>query len=158
MRYSSRVRITPLLLITLGAGLAAVGAAEESVFPPGADVAWIAEPGEDVDIAAHLAPGKVTVVDFWAEWCLPCREVDREMAAILVEANDVALRKIDVVDWESAVARHYLRRTGALPYVLVFDKKGKRIAVVEGLDLKRLRRAVEKGRGAPLPVRPAAEG
>ena len=93
------------------------------------------------------------LIDFWAEWCLPCREVDREMAAILAEADDVALRKIDVVDWQSAVAQRYLRRTSALPYVLVFNKNGKRIAVVEGLDLKRLRRAIEKGRGAPLPVR-----
>jgi thiol-disulfide isomerase/thioredoxin len=139
------------LAAILAAGTAAQGRAAPSVFPPGTDVKWLAEPGADVDVEANLVPGKVTVVDFWAEWCLPCREVDREMAAILAAVDDVALRKIDVVDWESAVARRYLRRAEALPYVLVYDKRGKRIAVVEGLDLERLRRAVEKGRGAPLP-------
>jgi hypothetical protein len=46
----------------------------------------------------------------------------------------------------------------ALPYVEVFDKRGKRIAVVEGLDLGRLRRGVEKGRGARLPARPLGGG
>jgi len=152
------VRIARILLIVLGVVLATPGRTEEPAFSPGADVAWLAEPGEDVDIGLHLVPGKVTVVDFWAEWCLPCREVDREMAEILGEVDDVALRKIDVVDWESAVARRYLRRVEALPYLLVFDKQGKRIAVVEGLDLQRLRRGVEKGRGERLPPRPARDG
>ena len=158
LRYSPEVRVAPVLLIALGVGLASSGSAEEPVFPPGADVAWLAEPGEDVDIGLHLVAGKVTVVDFWAEWCLPCREVDREMAKILAQADDVVLRKIDVVDWESAVARRYLRRVEALPYLLVFDKQGKRVAVVEGLDLERLRRGVEKGRGARLPPRPVRDG
>ena len=129
------------LLLTVGA----LGASEAVVFPAQADVAWISKNGEAVAIDDHLVPGKVTVVDFWAEWCLPCKEVDREMAEILAVSSDVALRKIDVVDWQTPVAEQYLRRASGLPYLLVFDKNAKRIAVVEGLDLKRLRRAISKG-------------
>lgn len=120
-------------------------AADEVVFPPDADVEWISR-GEAVELEEHLVPGKVTVVDFWAEWCLPCKEVDREMAAVLAAGDDVALRKIDVGDWETPVARQHLRRASGLPYLLVFDGSGRRIAVVEGLDLKRLRRAIDKAR------------
>lgn len=125
--------------------VSALGASGEAAFPPGADVAWISRGGETVTLEEHLAPGKVTVVDFWAEWCLPCKQVDREMAAVLEDSTDVALRKIDVGDWRTPVAEQHLQRVSGLPYLLVFDKAGKRIAVVEGLDLKRLRRAIAKG-------------
>lgn len=130
--------------------VSALGASEPAVFPPGADVAWISRGGEAVTLEEHLVPGKVTVVDFWAEWCLPCKEVDREMAAILEDSTDVALRKIDVVDWQTPVAAQHLQRASGLPYLLVFDKAGTRIAVVEGLDLKRLRRAIAKGQRSRL--------
>ena len=125
---------------------AALPAGAEAPFPPSADVRWISKAGAAVTLEEHLVPGKVTVFDFWAEWCLPCKEVDREMAAILAETDDVALRKIDVVDWETPVAKQYLQRVSGLPYLLVYDREGQRIGVIEGLDTKRLRRAIAKGR------------
>ena len=91
--------------------------------------------------------GKVVVLDFRGVWCGPCREVDREMRSILEVAPDVALRKINVVDWQSPVAGRHLKRVSALPYVVVYGVDGRKIAAIGGLDLKKLRRAIEKGRG-----------
>ena len=123
-------------------------AESEAGFHEGADVAWITRSGDRVDLEAHLVPGKVTVFDFWAEWCLPCREVDRAMAAILAEAPDVALRKIDVVEWDRPVVEQHLSRVEALPYLMVYSAEGRRVGVVEGLDLERLERAIDRARGA----------
>ena len=135
-----------------GAGYGAVVGEDEGShapaleFPEGLDVEWLSRAGEDVDLAAGLAPGKVTVFDFYAVWCGPCREVDREMRSILESTSDVALRKINVVDWSSPVAIHHLKRVSALPYVVVYGRDGRKVEAIEGLNLKRLRKAIEKGR------------
>src|SRR5688572_27236466 len=44
---------------------------------PEADVATLVRAGEDLpDLGAHAVAGKVTVFDFYADWCAACREVD----------------------------------------------------------------------------------
>lgn len=117
----------------------------EVEFPPALDVEQISKEGEAVDIDAALAAGKVTVVDFHAIWCGPCRKVDRHMLSVLRERDDVALRKVNVVDWDSAVAQQHLQGVESLPYILVYDRSGKRVAKIAGLDLDGLDAAIAKG-------------
>lgn len=127
----------------VGAGQGSYAAEQE--FAPELDVEWISRAGEEVDIEAHLVSGKVTVFDFSAVWCGPCREVDAEMQTILESSSRVALRKINVVDWSSPVAQEYLQKVSGLPYVVVYGSDGRRVEAIQGLNLKRLRRAIEKG-------------
>lgn len=114
--------------------------------PAGADAARINAPGQAVDLRAHLAAGKVTVVDFYAVWCQPCRKVDTHMKQVLATQPDVALRKVDVVDWDSAVAKQHLQGVPNLPYVIVFGKSGRQVAQISGLELQQLDAAIEKAR------------
>ena len=118
----------------------------EVEFPAGADVVKVSAPGEAVVLRDHLAAGKVTVFDFYATWCKPCRAVDHHMKQVLAEQGDVALRKVDIVDWDSAAAKQHLRDVPDLPYVVVFGPGGKQVAAISGLHLDELDAAIEKAR------------
>lgn len=118
----------------------------EVELPAEADVVRISTAGEAVELRAHLAAGKVTVVDFYAQWCQPCRKVDEHMKQVLTAQADVALRKVDVVDWDSAVAKQHLQGVPNLPYVVVFGRSGKQVAAISGLDLEALDAAIAKAR------------
>lgn len=118
----------------------------EVEFPPGLDVAKVSEDGEAVVLRDHLAAGKVTVFDFYAAWCKPCREVDHHMKQVLAAHADVALRKIDVVDWDSEAVTKHLSGVSDLPYVVVFGPSGKQVAAISGLRLDAIDAAIEKAR------------
>ncbi len=106
------------LIVVVLSCTAALGAAQ--------DIMTISH-GEQVDITASLVPGKLTVVDFYADWCGPCRslapKLDRLLAA---NSESLAIRKVDVVNWDSAVARQY--RIQSLPHLKLFDENGQLLA------------------------------
>jgi thiol-disulfide isomerase/thioredoxin len=109
----------------------------------GADLSEISHEGEDVPaLEPHAVKGKVTLFDFHAVWCAPCRKVDAHVFGLMGKRNDLAVRKLNVVSWETPLAARYLKDASGLPYILVYGKSGKRVATVEGFDLKKLDKAI----------------
>jgi thiol-disulfide isomerase/thioredoxin len=115
-------------------------------FPDSSDVGIVSETGADVASLDSLAvPGKVTLVDFYADWCGPCRMLDREIVALLAQRSDVAVRKINIVDWSTAVVKNRLAHVEAIPYIVVYGKHGAQAGSLVGYRPVDLRRLVDAG-------------
>jgi thiol-disulfide isomerase/thioredoxin len=109
-----------------------------------ADIAWIAKQGEDVPaLEPHAVKGKITVFDFYADWCAACRKVDGHMYEKLASGDDtLAYRKLNIVDWDSPLARRYVRTVPSLPFLVVFGPDGKRATTLYGANLAALDAAI----------------
>jgi thiol-disulfide isomerase/thioredoxin len=111
-----------------------------------ADLIQLSIQGEDVpDLAPHAVRGKVTLFDFYATWCAPCRTIDAHVLTLLGQREDVAVRKLNVVSWETPLAAHYLSDASGLPLVVVYGKDARPVDRIVGLDLEALDRAIEIG-------------
>ena len=108
----------------------------------GLDMVAIAPDGEAVDLVA--VPGKITVFDFWASWCVPCHELDRLVADLArLHPGRIAVRKLRVETWDAPAARRYLSDAPSLPHVEVYGPDGRRAFDKSG-DPEAIVRAIEE--------------
>jgi len=96
--------------------------------------------GRQIDINQHLALGNVTVIDFYADWCGPCRELSPHLEQMARSDPEVALRKIDIVHWKTAVAQQF--NIHSIPQVNVYDRSGRLVGTVLGVDVETVKRYV----------------
>jgi thioredoxin 1 len=101
---------------------AAPTAAEAGSVP---ELLVISNGGQEVKLESVVVKGKITIVDFFAEWCGPCRHIGPILETMAGNDPDVVLRKIDIVNWETPVVKQHGIRS--VPNVRVFGKDGKQI-------------------------------
>ena len=72
--------------------------------------------------------GAPVLVDYWAQWCGPCRMMAPEFAALAARRPDVRFVKVDTEHNQALAARHGIR---SIPTLALF-RHGREIARVAG--------------------------
>jgi thiol-disulfide isomerase/thioredoxin len=81
--------------------------------------------GAAIDLPALLPKGKVVVVDFYADWCGPCRAIAPQLEALAKGDPRVAVVKVDIVNWDTPVAKQFKLRS--IPHMQVYDEEGRAV-------------------------------
>jgi thiol-disulfide isomerase/thioredoxin len=82
----------------------------------------IASTGTPCDYSSLVSQGTVTIVDFHAAWCNPCKKIAPILDSLASQQPGITLRRVEIASWESSVVKKY--NITSVPKVLVFDKNG----------------------------------
>lgn len=86
----------------------------------------------DPDEPLVAVSGKWTVFDFWAPWCEACKAVDKRLRALVEHDARVAVRRVDITDFDSEVAHRELPGVTVLPHVRLVSPDGIRAYEASG--------------------------
>ena len=80
-------------------------------------------PGSEVDLEKYIYPGKITIVDFYADWCGPCRQIGPYLEKLHNEREDIIVRKVNIDKWGSPVCKQF--NINSVPSFLIYNEKGR---------------------------------
>jgi len=99
--------------------------------PPRTSVAQGEKPGTKL-ISDLIVPGKVTVIDYWATWCGPCKKLAPILEKYGHDNEHVVVKKVDATDWGVAEMKKYLPAVAGLPVVDIYGYDGRLIERLVG--------------------------
>ena len=98
-----------------------------------------------LDINKVLAAGKITIIDYYADWCGPCNVLESRLERYMVAHPNIAIRRADIGKWNNAAAAQATHLGAeALPYIRVYDARGKFVMSVTGGMWDEVLAAIEK--------------
>ncbi len=99
------------------------------------DVSDLAVGGQTFTASTAAVPHKLTVIDYWASWCGPCEQLTRELTALAGQHAELAVRRVEVPDFDCPVAEEHLADVQSLPTVWLLAPDGTK-TVLAGTEVK----------------------
>jgi thioredoxin 1 len=99
----------------------------------------------DPALAPHIVEGKVSVIDFSAEWCGPCKKMGITLDKMAEEFDDLVVTEFDVDKDKDKVGKYGFR---AVPVAVIFGKDRSLYEILNGFPGEQeLRELIELVRG-----------
>ena len=83
-----------------------------------------------VNLEKKIVKGKTNIIDFYSEYCPPCKEIAPFLKKLDDRRADIAVIKIDInrtgvtgIDWQSPIAKQF--KLKSIPYFIVISPRGK---------------------------------
>ena len=95
--------------------------------------------GQKIELSSHLIEGKLNIIDFYSEFCPPCKAIAPALERLAQNDPNVVVGTLDInrpkvrgIDWSSPLAQQYKLR--GIPHFKIYDAEGKLVA--EGREAK----------------------
>jgi thiol-disulfide isomerase/thioredoxin len=89
--------------------------------------------GQTVQLQDFAVPGKITIFDFYSEYCPPCRAIAPLVKRLHEARPDIAVVEVDInrpgiegIDWKSPVAKEF--QLDSIPHFKIYGADGKMTA------------------------------
>lgn len=87
--------------------------------------------GQPLELNKLPVKGKITVVDFFSQYCPPCMRLGPLLEQLAQKRSDLAIKKVDIqrpevsgkIDWQSPLAQQL--ELHSIPHFMIFDERGK---------------------------------
>jgi thioredoxin 1 len=83
----------------------------------------------DSNLDTHIKSGELLVVDFWADWCSPCRFMGPVIRDVASKLPDVKVGKLDVDENQNSANAHDIM---SIPTIVIF-KGGLEVDRISGV-------------------------
>lgn len=90
-------------------------------------------------LKTHLQSSGLVMVDFWAEWCAPCKAMAPMLDRLAIEFPNVRVVKINAETHKDVLETYGIR---SLPTLLLYKNRSKLEQLVGKVPYELMRRAV----------------
>lgn len=92
-------------------------------------------------LGKEISSNDLVLVDFWAEWCAPCRVISKLLERLAIEYPKVRIVKVDAEAHKGLLAEYDVR---SLPTLLLYKGGKKADQLVGKVPYVLIERAVQK--------------
>lgn len=93
----------------------------------------------EFNYSEHIEANGVTLVDFWAAWCGPCRMMEPVLTQL--ENEGIKVNKVNIDQESMLAARH---RIQSIPTIIVYKDKQEKGRIVGAMPLAQLKQEIAK--------------